>query len=138
MRVCVKEENDDFPPGFESFSSVILKREKDEGKEDAKIDRGSSTFCSTSTSPSKIEPVHVQMEVEQTKTKGVTRSLRRRMGVKYNACDSSSGDEIVCEKVDIFSHHIYTSILSGSGFYFCFQFHPYKMFRFIKKLKFET
>lgn len=106
MRICVKEENDEFPlvpPGFEAFSSFTLRRVQDNKKEDCKQDGESLSSCSASASASELQSVKLKTEADSDDVKKVTRPLRRRSGSKYNLHGNSSDDELDCEKVDLSS-----------------------------------
>lgn len=101
MRVCVKEENDEFPsipPGFEAFSSFTLMGVQDNKNEDCKQDGESLISCSASASASELQSVKLKTEVDSDDVKKVTRSLRRRSWSKYNQRSNSSDDESDCEK----------------------------------------
>ena len=63
MRICVKEDNDDFPsvpPGFESYTSFSLKRVESNEKQDDK----NMTSCSASTSASESPSTQVENDVQ--------------------------------------------------------------------------
>ncbi|XP_030460644.1 putative lysine-specific demethylase JMJ16 isoform X1 [Syzygium oleosum] len=101
MRICVKEENDEFPlvpPGFEAFSSFTLRRVQDNKKEDCKQDGESLNSCAASASASELQSVKLKTEVDSDDVKKVTRPLRRRSWSKYNLHGNSSDDELDCEK----------------------------------------
>ncbi|XP_048136486.1 putative lysine-specific demethylase JMJ16 isoform X1 [Rhodamnia argentea] len=101
MRICVKEENDEFPtvpPGFEAFPSFTLKRVEDNKKEDCKPDGESLISCSAPANASELQSVKLKTEVDSDDAKKVTRSLRRRSWSKYNQHGNSSDDESDCEK----------------------------------------
>lgn len=93
MRVCIKEDNDEFPPvppGFESFTSFTLKRvEEDENQ-------ASQNMVGCSASPSATESESLQMEpsIDVNNVAKITRSLRRKPGINYGKYDCSSEDEL--------------------------------------------
>jgi hypothetical protein len=84
MRICVKEDNDDFPsvpPGFESYTSFALKRvEENEKHSDKNL---------TSTSTSAFESQSTQV-----------RSLRRRPWINHGQCENGSEEDCDCERHD--------------------------------------
>ncbi|KAF8039281.1 hypothetical protein BT93_B1727 [Corymbia citriodora subsp. variegata] len=101
MRICVKEENDEFPtipPGFEPFSSFTVMGVQDNKKEDCKQDGETLIIGSASASASELQSVKLKTEVDSDGVKKVTRSLRRRSWTKYNQLCNSSDDESDCEK----------------------------------------
>lgn len=90
MRVCVKEETDEFPsvpPGFESYPSFPLKRIKNkEGHDSDNI-----TSCSASSS-SEAQSVKMEPESGICSTTKITRSLRHRSCINYGRFDSSEDE----------------------------------------------
>ncbi|KAJ1409286.1 JmjN domain [Sesbania bispinosa] len=99
MRICVKEDNDDFPsvpPGFESYTSFALKRVEDNEKQNDK----NMTSCSASTSASESQSTQVENDVQVRDTTKVARSLRRRPWINYGRYENSSEEDSDCERLD--------------------------------------
>ncbi|KAK7344107.1 hypothetical protein VNO77_13382 [Canavalia gladiata] len=99
MRICVKEDNDDFPsvpPGFESYTSFSLKRVEDNEKQNDK----NMTSCSASTSASESQSTQLDSDVQVCDTAKVPRSLRRRPWINYGQYENSSDDDSDCERLD--------------------------------------
>ncbi|KAI4350102.1 hypothetical protein L6164_010623 [Bauhinia variegata] len=99
MRICVKEDNDEFPsvpPGFESYTSLSLKSVEDSEKQNDT----NKTSCSASTSASESQSTLVETEVKVSDTAKVPRSLRRRPWINYGQYDNSSEEEFDCERLD--------------------------------------
>lgn len=84
IRSCVKEENLDVPPGFESLTSFTLKR-----VEDNEI----TTPCLASTSGSESQSIKMETEFDISDAANISRSLRRRPWINYGQFDNSSDDE---------------------------------------------
>ncbi|WKA03345.1 hypothetical protein VitviT2T_021460 [Vitis vinifera] len=84
IRACVKEENLDVPPGFESLTSFTLKR-----VEDNEI----TTPCLASTSGSESQSIKMETEFDISDAANISRSLRRRPWINYGQFDNSSDDE---------------------------------------------
>ncbi|RDX72390.1 putative lysine-specific demethylase JMJ16, partial [Mucuna pruriens] len=98
MRICVKEDNDDFPsvpPGFESYTSFSLKRVENNEKENDK----NMTSCSASTSASESPSTQVENDVQVRDTAKVPRSLRRRPWINYEQYENSSDEDSDCERL---------------------------------------
>ncbi|XP_044477878.1 putative lysine-specific demethylase JMJ16 isoform X1 [Mangifera indica] len=88
VRISVKEENDEVPPGFESYAVFTLKRVQDTEKHDSDI----KSSCSASASASESQQIQVETDVGD--SDGVkTRSLRRRPWINYGQFGHSSDDE---------------------------------------------
>jgi hypothetical protein len=88
MRVCIKEDNEDFPsvpPGFESFTSFNLKRVNDVEKQDS----SEALECASEQQPMKMES-----SVDVNDVAKSTRALRRKPGTNYGRHD---GAEDECE-----------------------------------------
>ncbi|XP_027365044.1 putative lysine-specific demethylase JMJ16 isoform X2 [Abrus precatorius] len=99
MRICVKEDNDDFPsvpPGFESYTSFSLKRVEDNENQNDK----NMTSCSASTSASESQSTKVENDVQVHDTAKVPRSLRRRPWINYGQYENSSDDDSDRERLD--------------------------------------
>ncbi|KAG5004418.1 hypothetical protein JHK86_028557 [Glycine max] len=99
MRICVKEDNDDFPsvpPGFESYTSFSLKRVESNEKQDDK----NMTSCSASTSASESPSTQVENDVQGGDTRKVPRSLRRRPWINYGQYENISDEDPDCEQLD--------------------------------------
>ncbi|KAL0303699.1 UNVERIFIED_CONTAM: putative lysine-specific demethylase [Sesamum radiatum] len=89
---CVKEDSMEIPsipPGFESLVPFNLKRTED------------NQVSSYSSSASAVESLTVKLEkeVDSNDDSKTVKSLRRRLGIKYNQFDNSSGDEHESEQV---------------------------------------
>ncbi|KAL0401389.1 UNVERIFIED_CONTAM: putative lysine-specific demethylase [Sesamum latifolium] len=89
---CVKEDSMEIPsipPGFESLVPFNLKRTED------------NQVSSYSSSASAVESLAVKLEkeVDSNDDSKTVKSLRRRLGIKYNQFDNSSGDEHESEQV---------------------------------------
>ena len=99
MRICVKEDNDDFPsvpPGFESYTSFSLKKVENNEKQDDK----NMTSCSASTSASESPSTQVENDVQGGDTRKVPRSLRRRPWINYGQYENISDEDPDCEQLD--------------------------------------
>lgn len=99
MRICVKEDNDDFPsvpPGFESYTSFSLKRVESNEKQDDK----NMTSCSASTSASESPSTQAENDVQVGDTAKVPRSLRRRPWINYGQYENISDEDPDCERHD--------------------------------------
>jgi len=99
MRICVKEDNDDFPsvpPGFESYTSFSLKRVENNGKQDDK----NMISCSASTSASESPSTMVENDAQVRETAKVPRSLRRRPWINYGQYENHSEEDSDCERLD--------------------------------------
>jgi hypothetical protein len=98
MRICVKEDNDDFPsvpPGFESYTSFALKRVEENEKHSDK------NLTSTSTSASESQSTQVgNAGVQISDTAKVSRSLRRRPWINHGQCENGSEEDCDCERHD--------------------------------------
>ncbi|OIW13771.1 hypothetical protein TanjilG_31660 [Lupinus angustifolius] len=92
MRICVKEDNDDFPsvpPGFESYTAFSLKRVEDNEKQNDK----NMTSCSASTNAYDSLSTKVETDVHVSDTAKVPRTLRRRPWINYGRCENSSEED---------------------------------------------
>ncbi|XP_015875570.3 putative lysine-specific demethylase JMJ16 isoform X1 [Ziziphus jujuba] len=92
MRVCIKEDNDEFPPvppGFESFTSFTLKRVEDENQASQNM-----VGCSASPSATELESLQMETSIDVNNVAKITRSLRRKPGINYGKYDCSSEDEL--------------------------------------------
>ncbi|KAE8684211.1 putative lysine-specific demethylase JMJ16 [Hibiscus syriacus] len=102
MRVCVKEENDDFPPvppGFESYASFTLTR----GAQDSvKLESDNVKYCSASATASSSDASSASKEDELgiNESAKITRSMRRRPWINCGIYDSSEDDVPDCGKID--------------------------------------
>ncbi|KAG4911105.1 hypothetical protein JHK87_057221 [Glycine soja] len=99
MRICVKEDNDDFPsvpPGFESYTSFSLKKVENNEKQDDK----NMTSCSASTSASESPSTQAENDVQVGDTAKVPRSLRRRPWINYGQYENISDEDPDCERHD--------------------------------------
>ncbi|CAJ2628378.1 unnamed protein product [Trifolium pratense] len=97
MRICVKEDNDDFPsvpPGFESYTSFALKRVEANEKDNDK------NLTSSSTSASESQSTQVGNGVQISDTAKVSRSLRRRPWINHGQCENGSEEDCDCERHD--------------------------------------
>lgn len=97
MRICVKEDNDDFPPvppGFESYTSFSLERVEDNEKQNDE----NLTSCSTSASES--QSTQVKNDVQFHDTAKVPRSLRRRPWINYGQYENILEEDSDCERLD--------------------------------------
>ena len=97
MRLSVQEDNEEFPsvpPGFESYTSVSLKRVEDNNKPNDKM----MTSCSASTSASESQSTQVETGVQVSDTAKVPRSLRRRPWINYGLYDNSSEEDTDSER----------------------------------------
>ncbi|KAM1039047.1 hypothetical protein ACFX13_034376 [Malus domestica] len=96
MRVCMQEDNDEFPsvpPGFESFASFSLQRANESEKQDSE-NRISS---SATASPSKSQSVQMETDID---TGGVAkRSVRRRQCINHGQ-NNKSEDESDWEQLE--------------------------------------
>ncbi|KAE9612020.1 putative chromatin remodeling & transcription regulator FYR family [Lupinus albus] len=92
MRICVKEDNDDFPsvpPGFESYTAFSLKRVEDNEKQNDK----NMTSCSASTNAYESPSTKVETDVHVSNTARVPRTLRRRACINYGRYENCSEEE---------------------------------------------
>ncbi|KAF4371633.1 hypothetical protein F8388_026139 [Cannabis sativa] len=100
MRVCIKEDNDDFPPvppGFESFTSFNLKRVDDTESQESKNMPG----CSSSTGASEPHLIKIETNTDASDTTGkVTRSVRRKPWINHGRYDYSPEDECDSERIN--------------------------------------
>ncbi|XVE89996.1 hypothetical protein DITRI_Ditri20bG0041400 [Diplodiscus trichospermus] len=97
MRVCVKEENDDIPsvpPGFESYASFTLKQ----GVQD--IEKHNLMCCSDTASTSDAIPLQKEIELDNSESTKITRSLRRKPWIDYGRYGFGSEDEPDYGKLD--------------------------------------
>ena len=97
MRVCIKEDNDEYPsvpPGFESFTSFSLKRVNESEKKDC--ENVISCCATTSTSESQS----VQMETGNDVAEVAKRSQRRRPWVNNRRYNDYAEDESDFETLD--------------------------------------
>lgn len=97
MRVCIKEDTDEFPsvpPGFESFTSFSLKRVNESEKQDSE----NLISCSATTSTS--ESQSVQMETDTDVGEVAKRSLRRRPWMNNRRHNDNAEDESDYERLD--------------------------------------
>ena len=84
ITACVKEENLDVPPGFESLTSFTLKR-----AEDNEI----ATPCLPSTSGSESQSIKMETEFDISDAANISRSLRRRPWINYGQFYNNSDEE---------------------------------------------
>lgn len=115
MRVCLREDNDDFPsvpPGFESFASLSLKRVNESEKQDSENRISSSAAVSSSES-------HSVPMVTNTDTGEVAkRSVRRRPWTNHGRqndksdyeSDSERREQVVFQCSSVFSVSIHFHI----------------------------
>ncbi|XP_062006554.1 putative lysine-specific demethylase JMJ16 [Rosa rugosa] len=97
MRVCIKEDNDEFPsvpPGFESFTSFSLKRVNESEKQDSE----NLISCCATTSTS--ESQSVQMETGNNVAEVAKRSQRRRPWINNRRYYNNAEDEFDYESLD--------------------------------------
>lgn len=97
MRVCIKEDNDEFPsvpPGFESFTSFSLKRVNESEKQDSENRISCSETASVSESQS------VQMETNIATDEVAKRPLRRRPWINHRQHDNKPEDEFNSERLE--------------------------------------
>lgn len=99
MRVCIKEDNEDFPPvppGFESFTSFNLKRVNDTANQDSKNVLGFSASTNAS------EPISIKMEtnVDASDAGKHGRPLRRKPGINYGRYDCGPEDDCDSEQLN--------------------------------------
>ncbi|XP_004302095.1 PREDICTED: putative lysine-specific demethylase JMJ16 [Fragaria vesca subsp. vesca] len=97
MRVCLKEDNDEFPsvpPGFESFTSFSLKRVNDSEKQDS--ENLITCNATTSTSGSQSVPMETGNDVADV----AKRSQRRRPGINNRRYNNYAEDESDYESLD--------------------------------------
>lgn len=91
---CIKDDSMEIPsipPGFESLVPFTLKRSED------------SQVGSYSSSSNAFEQKTVKTEVDfdSNDDSKAMKSLKRRVGIKYNQLDKSSGDEHESQQVDL-------------------------------------
>lgn len=99
MRVCIKEDNDDFPPvppGFESFTSFNLKRVNDTESQDS----NSMLGCSTSPDASEQQSIKIETNIDVSDSAKITRSVRRKPWINYGRHDHSPEDECDSERLN--------------------------------------
>lgn len=99
MRVCIGEDNDEFPPvppGFESFTSFTLKRVKENENQDSQNMVG----CLASPSASESQSLQTDTSIDVDNVAKVTRSLRRKPGINYGKYDYCSEDESDSERLN--------------------------------------
>lgn len=84
IRACVKEENLDVPPGFESLTSFTLKRVEDNEIETPSL---------ASTSGSESRSIKMETEFDSSDAANISRSLRRRPWINYGQFYNSSDEE---------------------------------------------
>lgn len=120
MRICVKEDNDDFPPvppGFESYTSFSLKRVEDNEKQNNK----NITSSSASTSASESHSVQVETNIQVRDTAKVPRTVRRRPWINYGRYENSSEEDSDCEQLDQVSlmlvHFLFLGLLNFNLLY---------------------
>lgn len=120
IRICVKEDNDDFPsvpPGFESYTAFSLKRIEDNEKQNDK----NMTSCSTSASASESQSTQVETDVQVRATAKVPRTLRRRPWINYGRYENSSEEDSDSECLDQVSlmliHFLFLGILNFNILY---------------------
>lgn len=97
MRICVKEDNDDFPsvpPGFESYTSFSLKRVEENEK------HNDTNLTSSSTSASESQSNQIGNGVQFADTSKVSRSLRRRPWINHGQCENGLEEDSDCERHD--------------------------------------
>lgn len=102
ITACVKEENLDVPPGFESLTSFTLKR-----AEDNEI----TTPCLPSTSGSESHLIKMEAEFDSSDPANISRSLRRRPWINYGQFYNSSDDESTSEHLHQVSIFFLISLL---------------------------
>lgn len=108
IRVCVEEDNDDFPsvpPGFESYISFSLGKVHNHEKQDSHVP------ISLPTSISESQPVKVETEVEVADVAKVTRSLRRKPCINYRQYDYCSDDELGTKRPDQVGFWLFSFII---------------------------
>ncbi|KAK4385439.1 putative lysine-specific demethylase [Sesamum angolense] len=103
---CVKEDSMEIPsipPGFESLVPFNLKRTED------------NQVSSYSSSASAVESLTVKLEkeVDSNDDSKTVKSLRRRLGIKYNQFDNSSGDEHESEQIMFLRHQLPKGVVRG-------------------------
>ena len=94
MRVCVKEDNDEFPPvppGFESFTSFTLKRVNESEKQDS---------CSATSGASESQSLQMDTGIDVSDVAKITRPNRRKPWINYGKYDYSSEDELDSERLN--------------------------------------
>lgn len=99
MRVCVKEDNDEFPPvppGFEAFTSFTLKRVNESDKQDSQ----NSIDCSVSTGTSELQSLQMDAPIDVSDVAKTTRPIRRKPWINYGKYDYSSEDESDFERLN--------------------------------------
>jgi histone demethylase JARID1 len=91
VRTCLKEENMDIPPGFESITKTTftLKRVKDNEITAA----SSSSSYSVNASGLHSSPAKMEVDSDFGEESNMKRSLRHRPWINYGQYDNSSGDE---------------------------------------------
>ncbi|KAJ7978175.1 lysine-specific demethylase JMJ18 [Quillaja saponaria] len=99
MRMCVKEDNDEFPsvpPGFESFTSFSLKKVEDNEKQKVR----NMISCSASTNASGSDSAQAETEVQVSDPVKVPKSIRCRPSINHGRYDNSSEDDVDSERLD--------------------------------------
>lgn len=99
MRVCIKEDNEEFPPvppGFESFTSFTLKRVNASEKQDSHDSIG----CSATSGASESQSLQMDTDVDVSDVAKITRPNRRKPGINYGKYDCSSEDESDFERLN--------------------------------------
>ncbi|XP_062084398.1 putative lysine-specific demethylase JMJ16 [Humulus lupulus] len=100
MRVCIKEDNDDFPPvppGFESFTSFNLKRVNDTESQESKNMPG----CLSSTGASEPQSIKIETNTDASDTTvKITRSVRRKPWINHGRNDYNPEDECDSERIN--------------------------------------
>lgn len=97
MRICLKEDNDDFPsvpPGFESYTAFSLKRVEDNEKQN------DTNLTSCSTSASESQSTQVGNDAKFRDTVKVPRSLRRRPWINHGQHENGPEENSDCEQLD--------------------------------------
>ncbi|KAH6762658.1 Transcription factor jumonji family protein / zinc finger family protein [Perilla frutescens var. hirtella] len=95
---CIKDDSmeiSSIPPGFESLVPFTLKRSED----------NQVSCCSSSGNAVETRTVKSEVEFDSNDDSKVLKSLRRRVGMKYNQVDNSSGDDLESEQLQHVSGH---------------------------------
>lgn len=107
IRHHVKDESIDIPsipPGFESFAALSLKR-----IDDSKV-ASNSSVSSIASGPQPVKKESVAEPSDDEKTK---RSVRRKPGLNYGGCDSSSEDESESAQIQTSSTRMSKGVIRG-------------------------
>ncbi|XP_008388726.2 putative lysine-specific demethylase JMJ16 isoform X2 [Malus sylvestris] len=96
MRVCIKDDNEEFPsvpPGFESFAPFSLKRINESEKKDIE----NRISCSVTASPSNSQSVQMETDVDNGEV--AKRSVRRRQCINHGR-NNKSEDESDSDRLE--------------------------------------